>query len=118
MDLFSLIYANPLYVLGIILAVYAAFGFVYFLAGVLPGIHHAILMDYHKEHMAHYRHRAAAGLGLMVEAFMVWEILVLVANWLVGEPVTNGGLVGFLITVYILILILSFITGSKPKTGH
>ena len=118
MDFFSSFYADPLYFIGVVLSVYAAFGFVYFLAGLLPGSHHVILIDGHDGHMSHYRHRIAVGLGLMVEAFIVWEIVRLIADALAGKPVTNGGLVAFVIVAYIIILILSKITGTKPPAGH
>lgn len=118
MDFFTVVYSNPLYYIGALLAAYGAMGFVRFMSGAFTGAHHTIMLDGHRDHMNHYRHRIRQGLGFMVEAFFVWEIIRLLGDWLSGNPITNGGIVTFMVVLYILVLIGSLITGTKPEAAH
>ncbi len=119
----TLIYSDPFYYIGVAIACVAAFGFVYFLAGALPAMPHLILHDGHDEHMDHYRHRVYKGAGLMVEMFFVWEVIRLGADLITGRPVTNFGLVSFMVILYIIAvlggLLQKKLTGKAPKgPGH
>lgn len=119
MDIFASIYSNPVYYLGVALALYGAIGVVYFIAGIFTGIHHAILLDGHTEHMGHYRHRVRRGIGIMLEALLIWEIIRLVNDWIMGNEVTNGGLVVWMLAVYVAVIIFGYLVpSSRPKDEH
>ncbi len=98
-------YQNPLAFIGAIFACLGAFGAGLFFAGFFPGLPHLFTQSGHDEHQDHFRVRIVRGTFILVHAFILWEIVRLIGNWLMGQAV-DPSIAGGLIVMYVIIMVI------------
>jgi hypothetical protein len=78
--LYAAFFADPLYFIGIIFALWGALGFGMFVAGAANGIPHLFTYAESDEHMKHARVHIVQGLFLSMTALGSWEIVRVIAG--------------------------------------
>lgn len=78
--LYADFFADPMYYIGIIFALWAAMGFGLFIAGFADGVPHLFNYSESDTHMMHARERIVMGLYLVMTAFGSWEIVRFIAG--------------------------------------
>jgi hypothetical protein len=78
--LYADFFADPLYYIGIIFALWAAMGFGLFVAGFFDGMPHLFTFGENDTHLEHARDRIIMGLFLSMTAFGAWEIVRFIAG--------------------------------------
>jgi hypothetical protein len=73
--LYADFFADPLYFIGIIFALWGAMGFGFFMAGFADGVPHLFNYSESDEHMKHSRERIVQGLFLSMTALGGWEVV-------------------------------------------
>lgn len=77
---YAAFFADPMYYIGILFALWGAMGFGLFVAGFADGIPHLFTYAESDEHMKHARERIIIGLYLSMTAFGAWEIVRFIAG--------------------------------------
>lgn len=75
-------FANPFFYIGALFAFFAALGFLIYLRGFIGGIGHVFTKTGHDDHVKHANLRATWGLLILSYVFIVWQIIRLIAGWL------------------------------------
>ena len=110
--LYAAFYADPMYYIGIIFALWGAWGFALFMAGFGGGVRHLFTYSESESHMAHARERIVWGLLLSMTAFGGWEIVRVIA----GEVPWTYLWISFVMLVPLWLPWLW--RGGKPAGGH
>ena len=108
---------HPVHSIGFILSFAAAFGFLIFLRGFLSGAGHLITIDHHDEHLSHARARAIWGVVIMIDAFMLWVVVRVLASFF-GGPAINVPLTEWTLGLYAVWQIWAYFMLQDPPKGH
>jgi hypothetical protein len=73
-------FADPLYYIGIIFALWGAWGFGLFIAGFADGIGHVFTFGLSDSHVEHARLHVMHGLFITMTAFGAWEVVRVIAG--------------------------------------
>lgn len=103
--MFDVFYQNPMPWIALVFACIGAFGFILFTIGFFAGLSHLFTLSAHEGHMAHRRVRATWGVLIMIHAYIVWEVVRVVAGWFGGPP-GNPGLVYTLLLIYFIVFVV------------
>lgn len=109
--LYTAFFADPLYYIGVIFALWGAWGFGLFIAGLANGLPHLFTFGESDDHMEHARVHIVQGLYLTMTAFGAWEIVRVIAG---AAPW------GYLWLSFIMLLPLWLpwlLRGGKPAGG-
>ena len=93
---------NWYWFVGAVLAFFAVFGFLWFMSGVLLGLNQIFYIDGHEEHVNRARARAVSGFFTMLNIFVIWVAVRMVATLFGADTVDLGGAFSILLTYFIL----------------
>lgn len=79
-SLFTIVYGDPMYVIGLLFALAAAIAFLVFLRGFLAGLPHLFTISGNEEFLPDHRRRVVWGFFMLVALFVVWQIV----RWIGG----------------------------------
>jgi len=74
MELWENFIANPFGLVPLLLACFAAYGFLIFVRGFFGSMKHTLTLNGHKEHVSHAQVRAVWGVLVMLTAFILWQV--------------------------------------------
>ncbi len=108
---------NWYFVLGVALSFIVAIGFLTFFRGFMLGLNQIFYIDGHEEHVDHARVHSTHGLVIMVQVFVIWVVIKMLAS-LVGVGHVNMALGFWILFVYSLVALWSYYMGFWPtKSG-
>lgn len=81
-SLWQSFFSDPLLHIGYFFSFVSAFAMLIFLRGFLSGVSYVFTMNWHDEHMEHYRTRAIWGVMSLIFIFILWEIVRAFTLWI------------------------------------
>ena len=113
--LYAAFFQNPMYYVGVIFAVWGAWGFILFIMGFAGGVRHLFTYSESDSHMEHARERITWGLLLTMSAFGGWELV----RVIVGQaPLSYLWIVVVMLTPLWIPWVRSLIGGKSSDGGH
>jgi hypothetical protein len=110
-------FTDPLFYIGLVISIFAVFGFLTFLRGIIAGIGHVLGNSGHAEHQEEAQVRVVWGTLMLWAAFLTWEIIRWVGSWFgYAEVSTSLGLT--VTSLALLWIVVQAFLQKKKKGGH
>lgn len=119
LDVFwNVLYGNPLYYVGLLLAFWAAIGFLTFVRGFFSGVPHLFTYDGDDEYLSEHRVRAFWGPAIILSAWGTWELVRWISMVFSGTNDAFSFWFILLLTIFIWLPPLWKWVGGLFKDGH